>query len=231
MWSHVGVAFYHKAAHWRDVPGGTLWYELFVLLYIYILPSLHPTESVLLLLVDVQPCLVVGWICGEVCLEGWEDTYSDSIFTDKGGKGRDNWWYFLGEKGAYLPDWYDGVFFYHPDQFLKSWMFFPQSSFVLERWSNPRSSRLMMVSYLSCICDTHHPCCMIIYSRLTARRRCPRNLVMVEWVEEEGLIVIPVVEVSGALWWHIVVVLNMLVIPPVPLRMCRVVVWSRPCLL
>ena len=91
--------------------------------------------------------------------------------------------------------------------------------------------RLLMGGYLYWIFAPHRTCCMIIYYYISSRKGRPRHLVVVGWAEEEVLLVSPVVELSGALGCRLVVGLNMLVLPPVPHRMCRVVVWSIPCLL
>ena len=82
-----------------------------------------------------------------------------------------------------------------------------------------------MGSYLSWICATKNIFHAILYSYLSAIWGSPRNLVVVGWAEEEGLLLITV---WGALGWHIGIVYDRLDITLVPLMMCRVLVWSRP---
>ena len=70
---------------------------------------------------------------------------------------------------------------------------------------------------------------MMIYLHLIARRVNTRHLVVVGWEVVEVLLVSLVIKVPGALGCRIGVVFNSLDLPLVTHRMCRVVVWSRPC--
>ena len=73
-----------------------------------------PVEAVIFLLVDVQPCLVVVWRCGEGYLEGWVETSYESLCADEVGEEMDDMWIFLGYKEDYLPAWDGEIFLYQP---------------------------------------------------------------------------------------------------------------------
>ena len=84
-----------------------------------------------------------------------------------------------------------------------------------------------MGAYLFFICATHRPFRMILYFHLTSRWVNPRHLVVVGRSEGGLLLLIPVFEVSGTLRSLIGVGSNRLYLPPVPRRMCELVVCSR----
>ena len=60
VWPHVRVAFYCEASHRGGGPGGVLGSKLFVILDRYIIPCFYPAESVILIFLAVQSCVVVG---------------------------------------------------------------------------------------------------------------------------------------------------------------------------
>ena len=69
---------------------------------------------------------------------------------------------------------------------------------------------------------------MIPYLHLASSQGVPHHLVVVAWTEGEAFTESPVVvvEVSGTLGFFLLVGSSRLYIPPVPLRMFGVVVWS-----
>ena len=158
---------------------------------------------------------MVVWWCGEGCLDGWVDMYCGSICTDEGGKKRYNRRGFIGDKQDYLTSRDDDIFLYHYDPvFPKSWMFPP---IVLVYWSGAwimKCSRLLMGAYLFFICATHSTWRMILCYHIVSRRKRQCYIVVVEWVEEEELIVNQVFVVWGTLGCCIGVRFNRLDLTP-----------------
>ena len=84
MRSHIRVTFYCETTHWCNLPGRPLYYKLFILLDVDILPRFHITQYDALLGVSSNTSLVIIWLGGKGGLEVWGNSSLDSVCGDKG---------------------------------------------------------------------------------------------------------------------------------------------------